>query len=125
MSRKISLIALTLIVSVTTIATTGCATRSQPLYHWGNYPAEQYGYLKGEKGPEESIQALEKAREVAKAKGALLPPGLLAHLGLLYGQTGQTAQFEQYLEAERQQFPESAAYIDFLLKKKQEDKVVQ
>ncbi len=99
---------------------TGCATTPQEaLYYWGSFPIQQYAYFKGEKGPEESIQALEKTREEAKAKGKLVPPGLQAHLGLLYGQTGRTDLFEQNLEAERQQFPESSTYLDFLLKKNQ------
>ena len=125
MNRKPTAIALTLLVSAMTIVSTGCATRSQPLYHWGTYPAEQYGYLKGDKGPEESIQALEKTREIAKSKGTQLPPGLQAHLGLLYGLTGKSDQFEQCLEAERQQFPESSTYVEFLLKNKQEEKAAQ
>ena len=96
---------------------TACAAPREPLYYWGNFPAQQYAYLQGGQGPEEGIQALEKTREEAKAQGKPLPPGFQAHLGLLYGQTGRTDLFEQYLAAEKQQYPESAAYIDFLLQK--------
>jgi hypothetical protein len=96
----------------------GCAAQRQPLYHWGTFNAQQYSYFKGDKSPEESIQALEKVRLDAKAAGRPLPPGLQAHLAMLYGQTGRTDLFELNLQAERQQFPESAAYIDFLLKNK-------
>lgn len=94
----------------------GCASRPQPIYHWGNFQDHQYAYFKGEKGPEDGIQGLEKIREEARAKGKPVPPGLLAHLGLLYGQTGRTDLLEQHLLAEQQQFPESSAYLDFLLK---------
>lgn len=100
--------------AVTVLA--GCVTPPQPLYHWGDFQAQQYAYFKSEIGPEEGIQRLEKVREEAKAKGRPLPPGMQAHLGLLYGQTGRTDLFEQNLQAEKQQFPESAAYVDFLLK---------
>lgn len=96
---------------------TACAAPREPLYYWGNFPAQQYAYLQGSQGPEEGIQALEKTREEAKAQGKPLPPGFQAHLGLLYGQTGRTDLFEQYLAAEKLQYPESAAYIDFLLQK--------
>ena len=96
---------------------TACAAPREPLYYWGNFPAQQYAYLQGGQGPEEGIQALEKTREEAKAQGKPLPPGFQAHLGLLYGQTGRTDLFEQYLAAEKLQYPESAAYIDFLLQK--------
>lgn len=94
-----------------------CATTQPQIYHWGDFTTQQYGYLKGEKSPEEGIQRLEKVIEEAKAKGKPLPPGLQAHLGLLYGQTGRIDRFEYYLLAERQQFPESATYVDFLMKK--------
>lgn len=96
----------------------GCATRPQSLYYWGNFPDQQYAYFKGDKGPEDGIQALEKIREEAKARGQRVPPGFQAHLGLLYGQTGRTDLFEQNLQAEQLQFPESSAYVNFLLKKK-------
>lgn len=93
-----------------------CVTRPQPLYHWGTFEAQQYAYLNGSKSPEEGIQNLEKIREEAKSKGKTVPPGLNAHLGLLYGLTGRTDLFEQHLQAERMQFPESSVYVDFLLK---------
>lgn len=109
-----------ILISGLAVATlSGCVTRPQPLYHWGDFQSQQYSYFKGEKGPEDGIQSLEKVREEARAKGRSVPPGMQAHLGLLYGQTGRTDLFEQNLQAEKQQFPESAAYVDFLLKKNQ------
>lgn len=95
----------------------GCVNRPQPLYYWGSFEELQYAYFTGDRGPEDAIQQLEQTRQEAKARGKALPPGLQAHLGMLYGQTGRTDLFEQNLLAERQQFPESAAYVDFLLKK--------
>lgn len=97
----------------------GCVSRPQPLYYWGSFQHQQYAYFNGDKGPEESILELEKTREEAKSQGRFVPPGLQAHLGMLYGVTGRTDLFEQYLQAERQQFPESSTYVDFLLKDKQ------
>jgi hypothetical protein len=98
---------------------TGCAQQRQPLYHWGDFQTVQYGYFKGDKGPEAGIVALEKVREEAKASGRNVPPGLQAHLGMLYGLSGRTDLFEQNLLAEKQSFPESSVYLDFLLKKNQ------
>lgn len=103
----------------------GCANRPQPLYYWGDFQNQQYAYFKGEKGPEDGIQSLERIREEAKSRGKSVPPGLQAHLGLLYGQTGRSDLFEQGLLAERQQFPESSVYLDFLLKKNQNNKATQ
>lgn len=104
-----------LILSLSVLA--GCATRQQPLYYWGGYQLQVYGHFKGEKGPEEQIQVLEEIRERAAAEGKALPPGFRAHLAMLYGQTGRSEQLVEQLETERKQFPESSAYVDFLLKK--------
>lgn len=95
----------------------GCVSRPQPLYYWGDYQSQVYGHFKGEKGPEEQIQALEKVRELARAQGKPLPPGLQAHLAMLYGQTGRSDRLVEQLEAEKKQFPESTTFMDFLLKK--------
>jgi hypothetical protein len=95
----------------------GCVSQPKPLYYWGDYQSQVYGHFKGEKGPEEQIQALELAREQAKSKGQQLPPGFQAHLAMLYGQTGRSERLVENLEAEKQQFPESATFMDFLLKK--------
>lgn len=103
-------------IGLATAMLTGCVTRPQPLYHWGDFESQQYGYLKGTNAPEESIQKLEKVREEAKSKGKTVAPGMNAHLGMLYGLTGRTDLFEQHLQAERMQFPESSVYVDFLLK---------
>jgi hypothetical protein len=110
---------LVLLASLVSIALTGCVNRPQSLYYWGNFTDQQYAYFKGDRGPEDGIVQLEKVREEARSRGKLVPPGFQAHLGLLYGQTGRTDLLEQNLLAEQQQFPESAAYVDFLLKKKQ------
>ena len=100
---------------------TACVTTSQrpPLYYWGDFQEQQYAFLKGEKGPEDGILALEKIRTEASSKGLAVPPGLMAQLGVYYGMTGRSDRFEECLEAEKTQFPESATYVDFLLKKKQ------
>jgi hypothetical protein len=108
-----------LLAGLLAVGLAGCANRPQPLYYWGSFQDQQYAYFKGDKGPEDGIQELEKIREEAKSRGKPVPPGLQAHLGMLYGQTGRTDLFEQNLQAERQQFPESSAYVDFLLKKNQ------
>ena len=111
-----------LLVCASVIILTACAANSprQSLYYWGDFQDQQYTYLKGKTGPEEGILALEKIREEASSKGKNVPPGLMAQLGILYGMTGRTDRFEEDLQAEKRLFPESSAYVDFLLKKKQE-----
>lgn len=97
----------------------GCVTPKEPLYYWGGYQNTVYGHFNGEMAPEQQILEMEKAREEARAKNKPLPPGFQAHLGLLYGETGRSDQLVINLLAEKNQYPESAAYVDFLLKKTQ------
>lgn len=108
---------LSVLVMLSTTVLAGCVTRPQPLYYWGDYQNQVYGHFKGEKGPEEQIQALEAVREQARAQGKALPPGFQAHLAMLYGQTGRSERLVEQLEAEKRQFPESSTFVDFLLKK--------
>lgn len=108
---------LVLLAIVATALLAGCVTKPQPLYYWGDYQSQMYGHFKGEKSPEEQIQALEQVREQAKAQGKAVPPGLQAHLAMLYGQTGRSERLVENLEAEKKQFPESSTFMNFLLKK--------
>ncbi len=92
----------------------GCATPVPPLYNWGPYESQVNAHFKGE-SPESQILVLEKHASETKAKGLLLPPGYMAHLGLLYGKVGRDDDFANALKLEKEQFPESATYIDKLL----------
>ena len=91
----------------------GCATRQQPLYSWGNYEDQLYDYFKGEP-PEKQIMAMESEMNEAEARGEKLPPGFYAHLGLLYDHAGKSDDARKMLDMEKQNFPESAHFIDNL-----------
>ncbi len=95
----------------------GCET-TPPLYQWGAFPALQYQTLKGEgTAPEEQLAAMEEQTEQARSNGLRLPPGFLAHKGLLYLESGDIDSARAMLNAEKAAFPESAPYIDSLLKR--------
>lgn len=99
-------------------AIAGCATQKPPLYTWGGYTSAVYSQLQGApEGPEKQIASLEEDIEKARAKNGRLPPGLQAHLGLLYLTTGKTDQAQHAWQAEKAQFPESTTFMDFLLAK--------
>lgn len=87
------------------------------MYQWDGYQQQVYEYLKGTGSPEEQIAKLEESIQKARSKGAALPPGFHAHLGLLYAKVGKQDQLVQELETEKTLFPESVAFMDFLLKK--------
>ncbi|KWO08469.1 hypothetical protein WM26_23855 [Burkholderia cepacia] len=98
---------------------TGCAApTTPPLYQWNGYQPQVYEYFKGQSSPQQQIDALEKALQEIRAKGNKPPPGFHAHLGMLYASVGNGQQATQSFEAEKALFPESASYMDFLMKKK-------
>lgn len=102
-----------------TILLNGCANEPKPLYNWDGYQTAIYQYYQQtETGPQEQIQTLKKNLEMSKAKGLATPPGLHAHLGLLYSTTGAVNLAMQEFTAEKALYPESAAYMDFLMKNK-------
>ncbi|MCC4596209.1 DUF4810 domain-containing protein [Xanthomonas campestris pv. phormiicola] len=96
----------------------GCAHQPASLYQWGSYQEQVYSHFKGG-SPEQQIQALEKDLQLSQAANRTAPPGLHAHLGMLYAETGNDGKAQEQLLAEKAQYPESATYIDLLLKKSQ------
>jgi hypothetical protein len=106
-------------VTASAMLLAGCAApTTPPLYQWSGYQPQVYEYFKGQTSPQEQIDALEKALQEIRAQGKSPPPGFHAHLGMLYASVGKEQQAEQALQAEKQLFPESTAYMDFLVKKK-------
>jgi len=92
----------------------GCAG-PKTLYQWEDYQPQVYQYFKGE--PRQAqVEALEKDVQKIQAAGAMAPPGFHAHLGLLYADLGKDDQMAQQFNTEKALFPESASYIDFLMK---------
>ncbi|RCL26904.1 DUF4810 domain-containing protein [Pseudomonas sp. AFG_SD02_1510_Pfu_092] len=91
----------------------GC-NAPKPLYQWESYQPQVYSYLKGD-SKEEQVIALERDLEKIKAKNGAVPPGYHAQLGLLYSSLGKDDQMVQQFRTEKALFPESAAYMDFLL----------
>ncbi|MCG8295920.1 DUF4810 domain-containing protein [Pseudomonas entomophila] len=91
----------------------GC-NGQKSLYQWESYQPQVYGYLKGD-SKEEQVIALERDLEKIKAKNGAVPPGYHAQLGLLYSSLGKDDQMIQQFRTEKALFPESAAYMDFLM----------
>ena len=96
---------------------TACATPPKPMYQWAGYQSALYEYLKTDgANPGPQIALLEAQVQKNAATGEASPPGLHAHLGLLYSKAGDDAKAVEYLQAERKLFPESGPFLDFLLK---------
>lgn len=107
---------LLLLAALAAAALSGCQS-TRPLYHYGAYQDHLYAHFKNEDAaPALQIEALQKTIAQSAAKQLQVGPGLYAHLGYLYLETGQRDTGIAYLEKEKALYPESGRYIDFLLK---------
>lgn len=97
----------------------GCVTTPEPLYQWGSYPQQNYLMYSQPQKATPGAQILKLEAEILKAKGKNLavPPGLYAHLGLMYLHENQFARAAEYFELERQVYPESSVLMNRLLQK--------
>lgn len=105
------------LVSAAALLLSGCADDSpRQLYYWdGAYTSSVYEYLTQEGDAGAQIAALEQSLQKAYQRVAKVPPGLHAHLGLLYLSQGNGAKFKAYVEKEAELYPESRDYAMFLL----------
>ncbi|CAM5204194.1 hypothetical protein CDEN61S_00899 [Castellaniella denitrificans] len=96
---------------------TACAPRQPLLYNWESYQPQVHAYFKDEGGDTAAqVQTMEHNIETARAANQALPPGFHAHLGLLYLKTGEDARALEQIQSEKAAFPESAPFMDFLLR---------
>ena len=97
----------------------GCAAKGPgPLYLWESFPRQQYdALLRAGYSPDEQIQQLEAHAEKARGANAALPPGFRAHLGMLQLGAGNVQRARDLWEAEKAAFPESAPYMNQLIRK--------
>lgn len=98
---------------------TACADKPKQTYYWGDYQPSLYSYYQHTATPEKEIETLNAVIQQAKAQNKPVAPGLYAQLGLLYADTGHPDLAFQQFNAEKTAFPESAYYMDFLMRNKQ------
>lgn len=105
------------LASAAALLLSGCADDSpRQLYYWdGAYTSSVYEYLTEEGDASAQIAALEESLQKAYQRAAKVPPGLHAHLGLLYLSQGNGTKFKAYVEKEAELYPESRDYAMFLL----------
>lgn len=105
-------------ISLLLVCSLSACSTPKTIYQWESYQSNVYEYFKNEdSSPEKQIASLEEGLVKIKANNGLTPPGYHAHLGLLYGKIGNADKFAQQLSIEKQLFPESTAYVNFLMKK--------
>lgn len=97
-----------------------CAAAPKPLYHWGDYQPALYAHLKGDDAKaQELLQKLEVQLAETQRLNLQPPPGMHGHMALLNAKLGRNEASRRHLELERRLFPESAAYVDMLLRNAQ------
>jgi hypothetical protein len=97
-----------------------CANKPPaPLYLWEGFPKQQYEALLRTDGsvPSAQLLAMQAHADKARGLGASLPPGFRAHLGMLKLSAGDAGGAREAWLAEKAAFPESAPYMDRLLKR--------
>ena len=90
----------------------GCVSNNQ--YYWGQYENLIYKmYLEpGSAQPQEQIVKLTQDIERAEAAGKPVPPGVFAHLGLMYAQVGNASSANNAFENEKRLYPDSKVLIE-------------
>jgi hypothetical protein len=96
-----------------------CATPSR--FEWGQYEAGLYNYSKHPDKRAQYIETLENAISKGKETNRLAP-GLLAELGYLKMQDGDSASAIALFEEEMRMFPESRPFLGKMVSRLKGDK---
>lgn len=105
-------------VMVALLFLAGCAGK-QTHYHWGEYESiVQSMYVEpGSQDPATQIEKLTTDIQQAENKGKPVAPGIYAHLGFMYAIDGKVELSTAAFEQEKALYPESAIFIDGMLKR--------
>ena len=102
---------------------TGCASADYIYYHDSSYTESMYMFLKDDPDYQEQLELMDTYFEKAESSGKKVAPGAYAHYAILKSKIGAEGETLKYLEKEKEAFPDSVHYIDFLIetsKKKQQ-----
>jgi hypothetical protein len=94
----------------------GCASQKS-LYYWGEYEKvilDMYT-APGSADTYTQIEKLTRTIQQAQAQGRSIPPGLHAHLGMIYAKHGDPGLAIEAFEEEKRLYPESSVFIDGML----------
>jgi len=96
-----------------------CAPTHKDMYYWGEYEHLLHDmYINpGKAAPDVQIEKLTADIKQAKDNGKSTPPGVYAHLGFAYASQGDLVKAKSAFTKEKKLFPESASFIDGLMKR--------
>jgi len=94
----------------------GCANNT--MYYWGNYSNSLYQYKKNltQESLDRHISELLEIVRKSNARNLRVPPGVYAELGFIYTEKGDNVEAIKYFELEKNTYPESAKFMDSLIK---------
>lgn len=101
------------------LAAAGCSSAAPTKYAWGGYQDSLYRMYVHRDGFDPAAEAhrLSLELEQAKAMDRRVPPGVHAHLAYLCAAAGDGAGAAAHLAAEKAAFPESATFVDGMLRR--------
>ncbi len=98
-------------------ALTGCGSS---IYRWSGYEGSIATFYAHRDDDILVGQVKSLSTQVGKSQRAgRVPPGMLAHLAYFYYLNGDMTTATEYLRAEKEAFPESAQFVDFILRQVQ------
>ena len=107
---------LAILVACLAMLTSACAGTST-YYEWGDYSDAVWRATSGDGQMDigADIDALNATVEKAATGGKRVPPGMHAHIGMLYARRGELDTALAAFESEKGLFPESAHFMDLLI----------
>ena len=105
-----------IIIAMMGLLIVACSS-NQNMYQWGGgaYASSVYTALTDESNPQEELKKLEEIVQNPERKK--IPPGLYAHMGLLYAKVGDTEKAFGFYQKEVELYPESRQFIEFISNK--------
>ncbi len=104
------------VIAAAICALTACQ-QNRSRYAWAHYEDSVWSmtHAEGAADIDAQIALLQETVEGAGQSGRAIPPGMHAHLGMLYSMRGERDIARAAFESERELYPESTAFIDGLI----------
>ena len=101
---------------VLALALPACAAKP-PMYEWGRYQDSLYAMWiqPGDFDPRDQLAMLTEDIERAESEQRLVPPGVRAHVAMLFAEAGNAEEARRYLLDEKAAFPEATVFVDGML----------
>jgi hypothetical protein len=114
-----------LAVSILVVLVSGCTTQ-KTMYDYDTYSESFYGMKKdtGSETSEKWKTTLEEIIIKSNAQTLRVPPGVYANLGYIYLKAHNIEKAIAYFEEEKKTYPESKIFMENLIKKSQNSKVM-